>query len=78
MYGAQSAAREKNCQDTNLAVPFGPASVPWFDEWAPAAFNYTILVFVLFAIVGIWWLAGAKNRYKGPVAPTPTFGERSR
>ena len=26
MYGAQSAAREKNCQDTNLAVPFGPAS----------------------------------------------------
>ena len=48
-------------------LPFGPASVPWFDEWAPAAFNYTILVFVLFAIVGIWWLAGAKNRYKGPV-----------
>jgi hypothetical protein len=27
MYGAQSAARQKNCQDTNLAVPFGPASV---------------------------------------------------
>lgn len=26
LYGAQSAAREKNCQDTNLAVPFGPAS----------------------------------------------------
>ena len=26
MYGAQSAAREKNCQDTHLAVPFGPAS----------------------------------------------------
>jgi hypothetical protein len=26
MYGAQSAAREKNCQDSNLAVPFGPAS----------------------------------------------------
>ena len=26
MYGAQSTAREKNCQDTNLAVPFGPAS----------------------------------------------------
>jgi hypothetical protein len=26
MYGAQSPAREKNCQDTHLAVPFGPAS----------------------------------------------------
>lgn len=26
MYGAQSPAREKNCQDTNLAVPFGAAS----------------------------------------------------
>jgi von Willebrand factor type A domain len=26
MYGAQSAASQKNCQDTHLAVPFGPAS----------------------------------------------------
>jgi len=26
MYGAQSPASQKNCQDTNLAVPFGPAS----------------------------------------------------
>lgn len=26
MYGAQSAALQKNCQDTHLAVPFGPAS----------------------------------------------------
>jgi hypothetical protein len=25
MYGAQSAARQKNCQDTHLAVPFGAA-----------------------------------------------------
>jgi hypothetical protein len=25
MYGAQSPARQKNCQDTHLAVPFGPA-----------------------------------------------------
>lgn len=25
MYGAQSAASQKNCQDTHLAVPFGPA-----------------------------------------------------
>ena len=26
MYGAQSPASQKNCQDSNLAVPFGPAS----------------------------------------------------
>ncbi len=26
MYGAQSPAKAKNCQDTHLAVPFGPAS----------------------------------------------------
>ncbi len=26
LYGAQSAASQKNCQDTNLAVPFGPAN----------------------------------------------------
>jgi hypothetical protein len=26
MYGAQSPSSQKNCQDTNLAVPFGPAS----------------------------------------------------
>ncbi|MEO8486645.1 MAG: VWA domain-containing protein [Betaproteobacteria bacterium] len=26
MYGAQSAASQKNCQDTHPAVPFGPAS----------------------------------------------------
>lgn len=26
LYGAQSAASQKNCQDTNLVVPFGPAS----------------------------------------------------
>ena len=26
VYGAQSPASQKNCQDTNLAVPFGPAS----------------------------------------------------
>lgn len=26
LYGAQSAASQKNCQDTHLAVPFGPAS----------------------------------------------------
>jgi hypothetical protein len=33
IYGAQSPSRQKNCQDTQLAVPFGPAS----DASAPIA-----------------------------------------
>ena len=48
-------------------LPFGPASVPWFDEFDLPAFNYTPLVAVLFVVVGIWWLVSAKNRYTGPV-----------
>jgi amino acid transporter len=48
-------------------LPYGPASVPWFDEWDPPAFNYTILVGVLFLVVAVWWHLSAKNKYKGPV-----------
>ncbi len=48
-------------------LPFGPASVPWFDEFDLPAFNYTPLVAVLFVVVGIWWLVSARNRYTGPV-----------
>jgi amino acid transporter len=48
-------------------LPFGPASVPWFDEWEPAAFNYTILVAVVFLLVALWWHLSAKRKYTGPV-----------
>jgi amino acid transporter len=48
-------------------LPFGPAGVPWFDEFDVAAFNYTPLVFVMFVIVAIWWVVSAKDRYTGPV-----------
>ena len=48
-------------------LPFGPAGVPWFDEWDAPAANYTPLVFVVFLIVAIWWAVSAKNRYTGPV-----------
>src|SRR3954451_17519580 len=34
MYGAQSAAAQKNCQDTHLAVPFGAASAAGADVTA--------------------------------------------
>ena len=50
-----------------FCLPFTPASVPWFDEFDAPAFNYTPLVLVLGALVGIWWAVSAKNRYTGPV-----------
>ena len=48
-------------------LPFGPAGVPWWDEWDAPAANYTPLVFVMFLIVAIWWAVSAKNKYTGPV-----------
>jgi amino acid transporter len=48
-------------------LPFGPAGVPWFDEWDPPAANYTPLVFVVLLVVWIWWRVSAKDRYTGPV-----------
>jgi amino acid transporter len=48
-------------------LPFGPASVPWFDEFDISAVNYTPAVLVVAIIVWIWWAVDAKNRYTGPV-----------
>ena len=50
-----------------FCLPFGPASVPWFDEFDAPALNYTPLVLVVGALVGIWWAVSAKNKYTGPV-----------
>ena len=42
--------------------------MPWRDEFDWSAVNYAPLtVGGLFLIVGLWWLLGAKDRYKGPV-----------
>jgi amino acid transporter len=48
-------------------LPFGPAGVPWFDEWDPPAANYTPLVIVGFLFGVLWWNLSAKNKYQGPV-----------
>jgi amino acid transporter len=48
-------------------LPFGPAGVPWFDEWDLPAANYTPLVLVVLVVVWLWWAVSAKDRYKGPV-----------
>jgi hypothetical protein len=48
----------------------GPTSVkaaPWNSSFDITAFNYSPLVLVVGLLVGIWWWAGAKNRYHGPV-----------
>jgi hypothetical protein len=42
--------------------------------------NYSPLVLIVGALVGIWWFLGAKRRYTGPVrtideAPMDTVGE---
>ena len=50
-----------------FCLPFGPASVPWFDEFDAPALNYTPMVLVVGAIVAIWWVVSAKNKYTGPV-----------
>jgi len=58
-----------------FSLPFTPAAVPWRDEFTWTAVNYApLMVGGLFLAVGIWWLAGAKNRYQGPVR-TLTFDD---
>ena len=51
-----------------FSLPFTPAAVPWNDEFDWSALNYSpLMVGGVFIAVGIWWVAGAKNMYKGPV-----------
>jgi amino acid transporter len=65
-----------------LDIPIVPAGVPWNDAFDWTAVNYSPLVLIVGALVGIWWFVDAKNRYKGPVrtideAPMDTVGEPS-
>jgi amino acid transporter len=58
-----------------FSLPFTPAAVPWNDEFDWSALNYAPLtVGGLILAVWIWWEAGAKNKYKGPVQ-TISFDE---
>ncbi len=48
-------------------LPTTPAGVPWNDEFSWQAVNYAPLaVGGLILVVGIWWLASAKNTFTGP------------
>jgi amino acid transporter len=51
-----------------FCLPTTPAGVPWRDEFKWESFNYAPLtVGVVLLIVGIWWLASAKNYFTGSV-----------
>ena len=50
-----------------LDLPFTNAGVPWNSNFDATALNYTPLVLIVGILVAIWWAAGARNRYTGPV-----------
>jgi amino acid transporter len=50
-----------------LDIPSSFTGVPWNKGFTWTAVNYSPLVLVVGLIVAIWWLLGARNRYKGPV-----------
>jgi amino acid transporter len=66
----------------SLDGPTTAVGAPWNSGFTWTAFNYSPLVLVIGLAVGIWWWAGAKNRYHGPVRtideaefePTPDVG----
>src|ERR687887_380470 len=52
----------------DFSLPFVPAGVPWNDHFDWTALNYSPFVNAgLFIAIGIWWFAGAKRKYTGPV-----------
>jgi amino acid transporter len=55
-----------------LDGPTTAVGAPWNSGFTLTAFNYTPLVLAVGLIVGIWWWAGAKNRYTGPVRTIDT------
>jgi hypothetical protein len=51
-----------------FSLPFTPAGVPGRSEFDWTAVNYAPIVnLVLFGAIGIWWFAGAKRSFTGPV-----------
>ena len=48
-------------------APFSASGVPWESDFDWSLFNYTpVVTFGVFIAVGIWWLASARNWFKGP------------
>jgi amino acid transporter len=55
-----------------LDGPTTSLGAPWNNGFTWTAFNYSPLVLLVGLIVGIWWWADAKNKYKGPVRTIDT------
>src|ERR671924_305619 len=52
----------------DFSLPFVPAGVPWNENFDWTALNYSPFVNAgLFLAIGIWWFAGARRKYTGPV-----------
>jgi amino acid transporter len=51
----------------SLNLPYTPTGLPWHDDFEVSVVNYTPLAIVVPLVFGVWYLAGAKNRYQGPV-----------
>jgi amino acid transporter len=51
----------------SLDLPYTPAGLPWNDGFDVSLVNYTPFAILLPLIFGVWYLAGAKDRYQGPV-----------
>jgi amino acid transporter len=50
-----------------FCLPFTPAGVPWRDEFDWKYVNYApITVIVVIVAVWIWWVAGAKDKFRMP------------
>jgi amino acid transporter len=50
-----------------FSLPFTPAGVPWRDEFSLDGVNYApVMVAVVIAAVGIWWLVSARRTFTGP------------
>jgi amino acid transporter len=48
-----------------FCLPFTPAGVPWRDEFDWKYVNYApITVIVVIAAVGLWWVLGAKHKFR--------------
>ena len=52
----------------DFSLPFAPAGVPWNAHFKWSSLNYSPFVNAgLFLAIGIWWFAGARRKYTGPV-----------
>jgi amino acid transporter len=56
----------------SLDIPTVPAGVPWNSGFTLTSVNYSPLVLLVGVIVAIWWQAGAKKHYTGPVRTIDT------